>query len=134
MHKKSESEVERTRGEVEAIKVKFEEEKKQNACGRIMRKQNMTERNKLKQRDMDTKPMRWKKRMRKTEREGKKERERERQTFHTNYPSHNTMHPFYNSIMMLNVGANRDQNKQLPSYATSPWKQLINIHVATRRV
>lgn len=27
-----------------------------------------------------------------------------RQTFYTNYPSHNTMHPFHNSIMMLNVG------------------------------
>lgn len=28
-------------------------------------------------------------------------------------------------------GANRDQNKQYPSYTTSPWKQLINIQIAT---
>lgn len=26
-------------------------------------------------------------------------------------------------------GANRDQNKQLWSYATAPWNQLINIQI-----
>lgn len=60
----------------------------------------------------------------------KQKRERRFQLINLRTTEYSTV--FY-PIMMLNMRPNWDQNKQLLSYATSPWKQLINIQITTQR-
>lgn len=42
--------------------------------------------------------------------------------------------PLHNACIHLIVPSTWDQNKQLPSYTTSPWKPLVNTHMETRCV